>query len=41
MADWTSSETGKITPFGAILDRAPRSPSYGQPLETLAFPLGD
>ena len=41
MTDWTSSETGGITPFEATLDRAPHSPSHDQPLETLAFPLGD
>ncbi|XP_068473413.1 classical arabinogalactan protein 9-like [Phaseolus vulgaris] len=33
MADWTSSETGIIPPFGATLDRAPRSPSHGSMMD--------
>ena len=41
MSDWTFPEMGMITPFGAALDRAPRGPSRGPPLETLALPLGN
>ena len=41
MVDWTSSEMGMIAPFEVTIDRAPRGPSHGQPLETLAFPMGD
>jgi len=39
MADWTSSEAGKVTPFEATLNRVPRGSSHGHPLEFLALPL--
>jgi len=40
MADWTSSEAWKVTPFGVMLNRAPRGSSHGQLRESLALPLG-
>jgi len=39
MADWTSSEVGKATPFGATLNRVPRGSSRGWLQKPLALPL--